>query len=244
MAAETSIAETGNAETGITETVTEAVAATAPETTSGAAADAASSAVTLGDVTEPDLVAAGEAPEPELGDPASVVAPPGDAVRWSAPLAAPAPALVEPEPNGANARTGPRTPDPTIRPRGSATNGWKVAAVIGLIVAWLLISAVVLLWGKVDDLNGNVAHSRAQLSGASYATADQLAALQKSVTDLGTAVARLDAATNTNGANAATELAGVKTRVDQVAGCVNAYMDVLRRWSTATNRGTITYTPC
>jgi hypothetical protein len=135
-----------------------------------------------------------------------------------------------------------------LRPGGSSyagrevSSGWRVAAIIGLVIAGLLVTAVVLLWQKVDDLGDDFAQTRHRVTDA-RGLGGSVRALESSVEDLKGSVTALNDSTTTATADVTAALAALQQRTDALTACVNTYMDVLGTW-TRNPGGSFVYNKC
>jgi hypothetical protein len=169
----------------------------------------------------------------------------GTPVQWEA-----ASAADEPEGDSGHTATPRRvSPLPRTPPR---SRGWRSAAIVGLIVAALLTAAVVLLWGEADNARSDAKDARALVVGAADASA-RVDVLEGTVTDLQKQLADLkksaDALQVSVGGAAPTadvdaKVAALTARADQLAACVNAYMDAVGAWSQNPTASTFVYHHC
>ena len=143
---------------------------------------------------------------------------PETAVEWSAPSEA----LVPVRPQGSTYYV------------GGASSGWRVAAVIGLLIAGLLIVANVALWQKIDDVEGDVSGTRESVTATRGVVGAEIAPLEETVSGLEQSVSDLQASVGTATTDVGAQVAAVQARVDTVVACLNTYMDVISRWSTNT----------
>jgi uncharacterized protein YlxW (UPF0749 family) len=139
--------------------------------------------------------------------------------------------------------------EPVARQSGYAardrSSGWRVAAIIGLLIAGLLVAAIVVLWQKVDDLSSDNSQTRSRVTDASGVVAS-VDGLQQSVDGLQASVKALtDSTTAANAANADTQakLTALQTRVDTLTACVNTYQSAISQW-TRNPGSSVQYTPC
>jgi hypothetical protein len=123
----------------------------------------------------------------------------------------------------------PRPGDSSFAVR-EVSSGWRVAAIIGLVIAGLLVTAVVLLWQKVDDLGDDFAQTRHRVTDA-RGLGGSVRALERSVEDLKGSVSALNDSTTAATADVRAVLAVLQQRTDALTACVNTYMDVLGAWT-------------
>jgi hypothetical protein len=194
---------------------------------------------TLGEVLDDEAEVDLSSDAGENGDAATV----GDEpVRWTA--------TSDPDSgNGHTAASRRVTPVPATPPR---SRGWRTAAIVGLIIAGLLSAAVVLLWGQADNASSDAKDARALVVSAADAS-DRVDVLQGTVTDLGKQLAALKAANDalqvSVGGAAPTadvdaKVTALTARADQLAACVNAYMDAVGAWSKNPTGTTFVYHRC
>lgn len=178
----------------------------------------------------------------EIDDAGTVREPP---VRWTAQAAA----NEDGSGNGRSATSRRVTP---LAPAPPRSRGWRTAAIVGLIVAGLLTAAVVLLWGEVDEARSDADDARALVINARDASA-RVEVLEGTVTDLGKQLADLKASTDAlkvsvGGAAPTADVDAKATaltaRTDQLATCVNAYMDAVGAWSQNPTASAFTYRRC
>jgi hypothetical protein len=198
---------------------------------------------TLGEVMDDEQEVDLSSDPDEIGETGPIGEPP---VRWTAQAAA------ANEPDSGNGRTATSrrvTPTPPTPPR---SRGWRTAAIVGLIVAGLLTAAVVLLWGEVDDARSDADDARALVVNARDASA-RVQVLEGTVTDLEKQLADLKTSTDalkvSVGGAAPTadvdaKVTALTARADQLAACVNAYMDAVGAWSQNPTASTFTYHRC
>jgi len=129
-----------------------------------------------------------------------------------------------------------------VVPRREASSGWRVAAIIGLVIAGLLVAAIVLLWQKVDDLSADTTQTRSRVTDA-RGVAASVSDLEQSVDELQGSVQALKDATGAANTDVATRIAALQARADALTGCINTYMDALAGW-TRNIAATFVYTPC
>ena len=197
----------------------------------------------LGDVLADEEEVGLSSDAAETGDAAAAGETP---VQWTAPAGA----ANEPERDNGRTATARRvSPQPPTPPR---SRGWRTAAIVGLIVAGILTAAVVLLWGEVDGAKSDADDARAQVVDARGASA-RVDVLEGSVTDLQKQLADLKAATDalqvSVGGAAPTadvdaKVTALTARADQLAACVNAYMDAVGAWSQNPTASAFTYHHC
>ena len=130
--------------------------------------------------------------------------------------------------------------------------GWRTAAIVGLIIAGLLSAAIVLLWGQADDASSDAKSARSLVASAADASA-RVDVLEGTVTDLSKQLADLKAATDalkvSVGGAAPTadvdaKVTALTARADQLAACVNTYMDAVAAWSQNPTASTFAYHHC
>ena len=179
----------------------------------------------------------------EVDDAGTVGEPP---VRWTATAAT---ASAGDSGNGRTATSRRVPPVPTAPPR---SRGWRSAAIVGLIIAGLLSAAIVLLWGQADDASSDAKSARSLVASAADASV-RVDVLEGTVTDLSKQLTDLKAATDalkvSVGAAAPTadvdaKITALTARADQLAACVNTYMDAVATWSQNPTASTFTYHHC
>jgi hypothetical protein len=208
-----------------------------------APADAADAAEVAGAEREIDLIAAARGEDP---------------VRWVHPQ-------TEASAGGDEADDAVAVADGEPAPRATETSlaviarrdlapstGWRTAAVVGLVVAGLLIAANVILWGKIDGVEDDLTATRAEVitargeGGSQVQTVgERVDALEQQLADLQASVDDLQASVGgaASPADVAAQVAAVQARADQITTCVNTYMDVLGGW-TRNIDSTFTYVRC
>jgi hypothetical protein len=179
----------------------------------------------------------------EIGDAGTVG---GEPVRWTAPAGAAS------ETDSGDGRTAASRRVPPVPATPPRSRGWRTAAIVGLIIAGLLSAAIVLLWGEADNARSDAKDARALVVNAADASA-RVQVLEGTVTDLGKQVAALKAASDalqvSVGGAAPTadvdaKVTALTARADQLAACVNAYMDAVGAWSQNPTASTFVYRLC
>jgi hypothetical protein len=120
-----------------------------------------------------------------------------------------------------------------------------VAAVIGLLMTGLLVAAIVLLWGKVDNLGDDVGQTRERVTDARGLSAS-LHTLEQSVADLQASVNTLTASTgaaSTATTDVKAQLVLLQARTEALTACVNTYMDAIGGW-TRNSASAVVYATC
>jgi hypothetical protein len=188
-------------------------------------------------------------------------APAHDSVTWYAAAdGGPAPDVSAADAPVAGVAAGPEPVTEEVPPIPAVVTGrpvaryteWRSAAVVGLIVAALLLAGMVLLWGKVDDMSGkvdavhNVSVTRVATINAAQKDIDKkLAALQATIAAVQTSVdgAAKAADVTAKDTDVDGKVAALTARADQLAACVNSYMDAIAGW-TRNPTVNITYNRC
>jgi len=177
-----------------------------------------------------------------VGDAGTVDEPP---VRWTATAAT----SNGDSGNGRAATSRRVAPVPTAPAR---SRGWRSAAIVGLVIAGLLSAAIVLLWGQADDASSDAKSARTLVASAADASA-RVDVLERTIADLQKQLAAMKTASDAlqvsvGGAAPAADVnakvTALTARADQLAACVNTYMDAVATWSQNPTASTFTYHHC